>query len=283
MPVHYEVNDHVAEILIEGIGPYNLFSPDAVYVPLTQAFERFRDDPDVWCALLYAPQDKDVFTYGGHIGSVDELKNKRDEVKESRGYKFSKIDRVFRPHDKTVDIQSWGHVLKFDGMKMYKPVVAAVHGPCIGAGTLLVNSVADYIVCSDTTQFGLTEMRWGIGGGGGGASIRWTLPWRIAMDMAMRGRMMEAAEALQYGFVNAVVARENVLDEAKVIAADFASMPPLALQTTKRLAVLGRETPYEAQRLIEDLFGALIGMGPDAQEGPRAFMEKRKPNFTGRL
>ena len=55
MTVHYEVKDRVAEILIEGIGEYNLFSPDEVYRPLVDAFERFRDDPEVWCALVSAP------------------------------------------------------------------------------------------------------------------------------------------------------------------------------------------------------------------------------------
>ena len=222
-----------------------------------------------------------MFTYGGHIHSVSELKS--GTADESRGYTFSKTDRVFRSYDESVDIQSWGHVLKFDGLKLYKPVVFAVHGPCIGAGTILMNSVADYVVASPNASFALTEMRWGIGGGGGGALIRWNLPWRIAMDMAMRGRMMHADEALRYGFINSIVEKESVLDEARLIAEDFASMPPLAVQATKRLAITGRDASPDVTTLISDLYGALIGMGPDAREGPRAFVEKRTPEFTGKL
>ena len=283
MSVDYEEQDRIAVITIDGIGPYNLFSPDEVYEPLVAAIERFRDDPEMWTALIQAPPEKEAFTYGGHIGSVNELKN--SPTGEHRGYKFAKAERIFRPEDKSLGIQSWRHILHFNGLKVYKPIVFAVHGPCIGAGTLLVNSLADHVVASETASFGLVELRWGIGGGGGaGAQMRWDLPWRIAMDMVLRGRQMDAEEALRYGFVNQVVPREQVHAAAMEIAEDFVSLPPLAVQATKRVAILSRESPTEATRLISDLYTALIGdTTHDAKEGPKAFVEKRKPRFTGEL
>ena len=63
MPVHYEVRDRIAFISIEGRGPYNLFNPDQVYVPLKQTLLDFRDDPEVWVGVVSVPEEKKVFSY----------------------------------------------------------------------------------------------------------------------------------------------------------------------------------------------------------------------------
>ena len=284
MAVHYEKRERIAFITIEGIGDYNLFSPDEVYKPLVAAVEQYRDDPDMWCAIITGASNRKAFTYGGHIGSVNELKN--SPKPESRGYTFAKSEQLFRPEDKSVGILDWAHILHFDGMKVYKPIVMAINGPCVGAGTLLVHALADHVVAVPSTWFGLLELRWGIGGGGAaGASMLGQFPWRIMMDMVLRGRRMEAAEALQYGFINQIVSPENLMAEALKVAEDFASMPPLAVQATKRVAILSRQgMDLGTARVVSDLYGALIGdTSYDAKEGPKAFVEKRKPVFTGQI
>ena len=279
MTIHYEVVDHVAEIAIDGIGEHNLYSPEEVYLPLAETFRTFRDDPEAWCALVFAPEEKKAFTYGGHLKAMDKVWNAEDD-EGNRGYKLpSGFDRVFRPDAPSDDVFSWSHLLEIDGSKIYKPMVFAVAGACYGAGTLIVDANADYVVAAPDTRFGLVEMRWGQGSFASGV-IR-SLPWRIAMDMALRGRIMEAEEALRLGFVNAVVPRSDVLAEARKGVADYASMPPLHAQMSKRLAIIGREHPDHLMQAMRDLYYAARFSDADAKEGVRAFVEKRKPVYTG--
>jgi enoyl-CoA hydratase/carnithine racemase len=278
MTIRYQVAEHIAEIEIDGIGEHNLFSPDAVYLPLADAFREFRDDPEAWCALVHAPEEKDAFTYGGHLKAMDKVWN---EDEDDRGYQLpSGYDRVFRPHAPSTDVFSWSHLLEVDGSKIYKPMVFAVAGPCYGAGMLLVDANADYVVAAPEARFGLVEMRWGQGSFASGV-VR-SLPWRIAMDLALRGRIMESGEALRLGFVNSVVPRSEVLAEARRIVADFASVPPLDAQMSKRMAILGREHPDHIVRSMRDLYYAAGFNAVDAKEGVSAFVQKRKPVYTGK-
>ena len=282
MTIGYELKDHVAEIEIQGIGEHNLYSPDEVYLPLAETFRVFRDDPEAWCALVYSPQDKHAFTYGGHLKAMEKVWNNVDGDDDGRrGYVLpSGFDRVFRPDAPADDIFTWSHLLEVNGSKIYKPMVFAVNGPCYGAGMLLVDANADYVVAAPETRFGLVEMRWGQGSFASGV-IR-SLPWRIAMDMALRGRIMESEEALRLGFVNDVVPRSDVLTEARKVVADFASMPPLHAQMSKRLAIMGREHPDHVMQAMRDLYYAARFSSADSKEGVRAFVEKRKPVYTGK-
>jgi enoyl-CoA hydratase/carnithine racemase len=211
---------------------------------------------------------------------MDKVWNAEDD-EGTRGYELpSGFDRVFRPNAPSEDVFSWSHLLEIDGSKIYKPMVFAVAGPCYGAGMLIVDANADYVVAAPETRFGLVEMRWGQGSFASGV-IR-SLPWRIAMDLALRGRIMEAEEALRLGFVNTVVPRSEVLAEARKVVADFASVPPLDAQMCKRLSILGREQPDHVMRSMRDLYYAAGFNSLDAKEGVAAFVEKRKPVYTGK-
>ena len=110
-----------------------------------------------------------------------------------------------------------------------------------------------------------------------------SLPWRVAMDLALRGTMLEAEDALRHGFVNVVVPKSQVLEEARRVVADYASVPPLDAQMAKRMAILGREHPDHLIRSMRDLYYAAGFNAADAKEGVRAFVDKRKPVYTGKV
>ena len=277
MSVQYEVKDRIAHIVIDGRGDYNLFNPDMVYRPLKKTLEDFRDDPEVWVGVVSAPQDKKVFTYGGDVKSVAAIRNKTGEP--TRGYNLSK-ERLFRH---AYAQNEWSGILRVGALELYKPLIFAIHGSCIGGGMGLMMANSDYTVVTPDARFGGIAMRHGIGGGGGGGTLLSQLPWRIALDMMLRSRFMYAEEALRIGFVNEIVPKEELLEAANRIAEDYAAMPPLHVQAVKRMAIYSRDLPASAMQFPGMLMSALMQDIPDSKEGPKAFAEKRKANYTGAM
>ncbi len=158
-----------------------------------------------------------------------------------------------------------------------KPVLAAVNGPALGGGFELVLA-CDMILASETAIFGLPEPKVGLFAAAGGA---FRLPARIpagkAMEMLLTGDPMDAAEAHRLGLVNKVVEPERLMDEALALAGRVAANAPFALKETYSLARASRERNEAA-------FWEESGRGwwrilttRDAHEGPKAFIEKRKP------
>ncbi len=149
---------------------------------------------------------------------------------------------------------------------------------------LLLMSLADIVVSAEGARFGLPEIKPAIGPitSWAEALITRQLPWRIAMELLLTGRMMPAEEALRLGFINRVAAADQVMDAAMEYAEQIAANPPLHVQGSKMLAKKCREIPFSAGLLQGDLMGEVLKHIPDSKEGPRAFMEKRKPQYTGK-
>jgi enoyl-CoA hydratase len=163
-----------------------------------------------------------------------------------------------------------------------KPTIAAVSGYCLAAGCELALA-CDMIVASKTAQFGQPEINVGIIPGAGGTQ-RWP---RIvgkahAMEIMLTGAPIDAQRALEWGIVNRVVSFDELLNEAKKLAATIAAKPALAARMAKDAVLkaqdltLGSGLDYE-NRLFALLFGT-----EDQKEGMRAFIEKRKPHWKGR-
>jgi len=103
------------------------------------------------------------------------------------------------------------------------------------------------------------------------------------MDMMLRARFMYAEEALRLGFVNEVVEKEELLEAAQRVAEDYAAMPPLHVQAVRRMALYSRDLPASAMAFPGMLMSALMQDTPDSKEGPKAFAEKRKAKYTGKM
>ncbi len=163
-----------------------------------------------------------------------------------------------------------------------KPVIAAVAGFALGGGCELA-MMCDFIIAADTAKFGQPEINLGVMPGIGGTQrLTRAVGKAKAMDMCLTGRMMDAAEAERAGLVSRVVAADALLDEARAAAAKIAGQSILAVMANKELVNAAFETTLAQGVVFERrLFHSLFAFD-DQKEGMAAFVEKRKPAFTGR-
>lgn len=177
-----------------------------------------------------------------------------------------------------------GHFFPFwDKVGRYpKPIVGALSGYVLGGGLELAMSL-DVLVASETTQLGQPEIGIGIMPGGGGTQrLTRAVGKSTAMEMILTGRRINAEEAKTLGLVSRVVPKEAYLEEAKKVANEIASKSPVAIRLAKmsvnRAFEMGLGSGLDFER---ELFYLLFA-SEDAKEGMKAFIEKRKPSFTGR-
>ena len=171
---------------------------------------------------------------------------------------------------------------KFDQiLGIHKPVIAAVSGWCLGGGNELAMS-CDMIVASEKARFGQPEINLGvIPGAGGTQRLTRAVGKAIAMEMVLSNRILTAEEALQYGLVNRVVPVERYLDEAIKLAAEIAARAPLAVRLGKQAVNHAFESFLSDGLADERRSFYFLFSTEDQKEGMSAFIEKRKPRWTG--
>jgi len=163
-----------------------------------------------------------------------------------------------------------------------KPIVAAVSGFALGGGCELMMH-CDVIVCSETARIGQPEINIGVMPGAGGTQrLTRSVGKAIAMDIVLSGRFLSAREALAYGLVSRVVPKEHWFDESMHVARAIATKAPISLRHAKESVLNAAEQSLtEALSRERELFYMLFDT-EDQTEGMNAFMEKRRPSFTGK-
>jgi enoyl-CoA hydratase len=162
------------------------------------------------------------------------------------------------------------------------PIVAAVSGFCLGGGCELA-MLCDLIVASESAKFGQPEINLGVLPGAGGTQrLPRAVGKAVAIDMILTGRMLSAREALDFGLVARVVAKEVWLDAAKRVAHEIAAKGPVAVRLAKEAVDQAFESPLAAGVAFERRTFLVARASEDAGEGLRAFTEKRPPDFKGR-
>jgi enoyl-CoA hydratase len=166
--------------------------------------------------------------------------------------------------------------------KCFKPTIAAVSGYCFAGGCELALA-CDMIVASKSAQFGQPEINVGIMPGAGGTQ-RWTrsVGKARAMEIMLTGAPIDAQKALEWGIVNRVVPFEELLKEAKKLAAAIAAKPAIAVRMTKEAVLKAQDLTLADGLDYESRLFALLFSTEDQKEGMRAFIEKRKPEWKGR-
>ena len=163
---------------------------------------------------------------------------------------------------------------------IYKPIIAAVNGICVAGGMEFMLGT-DIRLATESATFGLSEVRWAvIPVGGSHIRLPQQVPWAVAMEMLLTGASIDARRACEVGLINRVVPAERLLDEAFALAEKICANGPLAVRTAKEIAV--RALNNEPNFVLEKAIGARVFSSADAKEGPKAFAEKRKPDYKGR-
>lgn len=163
-----------------------------------------------------------------------------------------------------------------------KPIIAAVNGYALGGGCELAMH-ADIIIAGENATFGQPEIRVGIMPGAGGTQRLTRAVGKFqAMKMLLTGQTISGREAFAMGLASEVVEDDKVQERAAEMARLIAKMPPLAVEQIKEVLLAGQDASLETALMLERKAFHLLFAGHDQKEGMRAFLEKRKPVYTGR-
>lgn len=251
----------------DGIGTITLNRPEVLNAlntklreELAEALDDAKKDPAVGVVVLTGAGQR-AFSAGMDLKEFSQRQSEPQPLTEARRGRFDRANPVFA----------------FD-----KPIIAAVNGLAFGGGTEMA-LLCDIIVASENASFALAEVRRGIIPGNGGTQ---RLPRMIgknrALEMIMTGAPVSAQEAYRMGLANHVVSAEQLMAKAEEIARLIMANAPVAVRLAKEAVRRGLDATLEEGLRIEGDMSSFLQTTEDAKEGPRAFVEKRAPQWKGR-
>jgi enoyl-CoA hydratase len=186
-------------------------------------------------------------------------------------------------HSTAVEMMQNSHITRWEDIKnIKKPIIAAVSGYALGGGCELA-MLCDMIVASDTAKFGQPEIKIGvIPGAGGTQRLTKAIGKARAMELVLTGRLMSAQEAFESGLVTKLVPPDQWYTASLELAKEVASMPPIAVRAAKEAILKSFDLSIEAGLEFERRNFYLLFATQDMREGMQAFIEKRKPTWTGK-
>lgn len=256
MTLGFEVRDRVANITLNRPEALNAMDPETIR-ELSEAWAEVRDNNDIWVAVVRGAGER-AFTAGMDI--------KKTISRTSRPANFFNTQRL-----QTLE----------RGLQVNKPVVAAIHGYCLGGGITLALA-CDLRIASEDAVFGLPEIKQGVFPSEGATwRLPRQIPWAVAMEMLILGENIDAGRAYEIGLVNRVVPNEQLDQAVDDVVQALLRLPPLTMRATKESALRAQQMPLDEALRMEALLSRALRSTADAKEGPLAFIEKRPPSYRG--
>lgn len=257
MAIEFSVQDGIALITLNRPERLNALDTEH-YDALSKTWQTVRDDPEIRVAIVTGAGDKS-FCSGADIKSF-----------------------IAKPPSLAEMMLTQKSQLLNRGLELWKPVIAAVNGYCLGGGMTMLLAT-DLRVAAEHATFSVAEVKRGLFPANGGTQrIIQQLPHAIAMEMLLIGDPIDAATALRWGLVNKVVPLAELLPAAMDYAKRLSANAPLAVQSAKELALRSRDLDLASGLRMEQLTNRMLMATDDAREGPTAFAEKRAPRFKGK-
>jgi enoyl-CoA hydratase len=269
MPVHYELDDHhVVRVTIDRPEARNALDMEH-FAQLRGAWERFDQDDDAWVAIVTGVEKDfcvgaDLKTYIPEITAL-QARMKEEKVTEVNGYRLDDgVKAVLR------------------NVKLYKPIIAAVNGTCVAGGMEMLGG-CDIRVASEGATFGVLEPKRGLFAGGG-TTVRLPrqIPYPAAMELLLCADRISAERVLAMGLLNEVCPADQLLERAYDYARRITANSPFAIRKTKESVHRGLLVDMKEAYRIEMAISTEVFSSEDAAEGPKAFAEKRAPQWNNR-
>ncbi|MGD0075374.1 MAG: enoyl-CoA hydratase-related protein [Candidatus Binataceae bacterium] len=263
----YEKRNRIAYLTLNRPQVHNALNPEII-VSLAEAWQEIDRDDEVRAAIITGAGVK-AFSAGADLGRLIPLFTGARQPEDD-------WDRRILDERKLLDLA----ILR--GFTPGKAIIAAVNGFCI-AGAMEMLQGTDLRVASESASFGLQEVKMGIIPAAGSlVRLPRQMPYCKAMEIFLTGNRIDAREAHRLGLINYVVAQDQLMAKAEELATTIAENAPLSVRTIKNVVERCSGRPFEEAYQIENEGWRFVTSSEDAKEGPRAFMEKRKPNWKGR-
>jgi E-phenylitaconyl-CoA hydratase len=265
MPIEYQKEGHIAIFTINNPEVMNAMTPDQV-AEWTENLIDFRDDKNMWVGIVTGAGEK-AFCTGLNLRSTGgggrPPQGGGGRPPQGGGGPPAPQETLVR------------------GLKLYKPLIAAINGYALGGG-LEIALACDIRIASENAQLGLTEVTLGLLPGWGGTQrLPRLVPFSVAAEMMIMGRRVKADEALAIRLVHEVVPLDKLMETARARAEKIAESAPLAVAGVKEAMLRGIEMTLAEGLALESELGRRVNSSKDFAEGMKAFAEKRKPNYTG--
>lgn len=261
----YERKDKIGIITLNN-PPTNAINTDMIK-SFQDLIPEVDKDPDVRCVVIKSELDK-IFMAGADISWLQDMHKDLNAMK-ARGETGTPVNHLQKAFDRI--------------NAMSKPVIACINGHAVGGGCEISLACHYRIMASDQGKIGLTEINLGIIPGAGGTQrITRVLGISKALPLLLEGTRLSAQEAKEIGLIHAHYPKDKLFDACMELACRLAELPPLAVASTLRCVREGWEAPLQRGLDIESEEVYKCIPSDDAQEGFKAFFEKRKPVFKGK-